>query len=314
MRKSLLAPAALLAGCTAIADPDKIKPELPADAGAFCLAVRDALAGAQASCLGAEYGWTSEDPGLPDCGNWARASARGNAKFDGAAAFDCLTFLGQASCDGLLRVAAREIPAVCQRALQGQVTSQDCWDDVECAGDGYCNSAPGRCPGSCLLPASLDQDCSAQRCGPGLLCVNVSVAAVQLRCRPLRFAAAGDACGILPAGAVACTHGTFCGALGTCAARRTSGACAGHEQCAPGYRCAGPQAGARTCQPAVPERGACTAGSEQCVLGTYCAAGTCTFYPTAGGACDLAAPEPVDCKASTCVSGACVAPFVCRVP
>ena len=323
MRPSLLALAAVLTACEPSINSklDKIKPKLPADAFAFCDAARRSLAGAQASCLGAELQWTSQDPGLPTCDNWSRAAASGSARYDAVAAYDCLTLLGQLTCDDLVRFAAAVIPQACRQALQGQLTSQPCHDDVECAGGGYCDTSGNRCPGVCRVPASLpDADCSAQRCGPGYFCVNVDVTAVVLRCRALAIARPGDACGILAtAGVAICTHGTFCDATRHCAAQRTAGACVAHDQCATGYRCAGSTATNRTCQPAVPLGGACTVGNDGCALGTTCVAGSCALYPKAGGACGAGA-ETVGCTGSTCVvpsgtvSGTCVAPFACLVP
>jgi hypothetical protein len=329
LRTLAVAVALIGAGCSL--DPSKIKPNLPPDAVTFCQQLSGALVDLQVRCFGAERQWANRVPTLPDCTNWQKAAAGGQAAFDAVAAFDCVTAARTASCDDLTRIAFKTLPSACQRALQGTLTTQNCYDDVECPQGQYCNA----CPGRCQAYAGLDQDCSATTCGPGLACMDTSAVAQVRRCRPVQVVPLNALCGVIGSNptptAALCTEGTFCDPLSppaVCHAQSASAICVPGSilglpldpQCLPGYRCAGPSGGVRTCQKALALGAACTDGYGQCAVGTYCTNGQCALYPVAGGTCGAVIPgEQAECLGASCPAAAgttavCVAPAVCAVP
>lgn len=314
--RSLALSAALLAGCSSLVDPKKIEPDLPATPAAFCASLRDALVARQGQCFGELPEWARQQLSLPQCGEIAKSAALGRISYDEVAAFDCLTAVRQQSCDDTLMLSLGVVPEWCGRALRGTVTTGDCASDLECAPGAFCDVNANTCPaGVCRPLVPRDGDCSAAVCQPGLACVNVSVAAVLLRCRPVTFAQAGAGCG----GLTVCTSGTFCDGAATpnvCRVLRPAGGvCTAHEQCAPGYRCATPVgANAGTCERAKGLGTACNAGWQECALGSWCTGGTCALYPTAGGACGVIGGEAVGCTGSSCTTGTCAIPFTCLLP
>jgi hypothetical protein len=312
--RSLALCAALLGGCTSVVDPKKIEPALPGTAAEFCAGLRDALVARQGACFGELPEWARQEATLPPCADIAKAVGLGHVAYDKAAGFDCLTAVQQLSCDDTVRLSLGVVPDWCGRALVGTVTTGSCAIDAECAPGTFCDATANTCPrGTCRPLVPLDGDCSAAVCDPGLACVNISVAAVILRCKQVNIAAAGAVCG----GLTICTNGAFCDTAATpnvCRVQRQSGVCTAQEQCAPGYRCSLVAGAGGTCQRAKGLGAACTAGAQECALGSSCAGGVCTLYPTAGGACGAIGGEPVGCTASTCSSGSCAATFTCSLP
>jgi hypothetical protein len=313
--RSLALCVALLGGCTNAVDPKKIEPALPGTAAEFCAGLRDALVARQGACFGELPEWARQEPTLPPCADIAKAVTLGHVSYDKAAAFDCVTAVQQLPCDDLLRLSLGVVPEWCGRALAGAVTSGSCAIDAECAAGTFCDANSNTCPrGACRPLVPLDGDCSAAVCQPGLACVNVSLTAVLLRCKAVSISAAGAAgCG----GLTICTSGTFCDTAATpnvCRLQRQSGPCTAQEQCAPGYRCSLVAGAAGTCQRARALGAACTVGAQDCAVGSSCAGGACTLYPTAGGACGLIGGELVGCTASTCSGGTCAPIFTCSLP
>lgn len=93
----------------------------------------------------------------------------------------------------------------------------------------------------------------------------------------------------------------------TCVARKTSGACSSDDACAVGYRC--DLTGSNSC---VRQKGlgeSCTAGQQECAVGSYCSAsgygasGKCAAWPsTAGAPCrDVNGEWVEECHGLACV-------------
>jgi hypothetical protein len=231
-RPLVLAASLALAACSAMVDPDKIKPAGPA-IDQLCAQVGPILVGKAVACTHSPEAWIRQSDILPSCGNWPRSVAAGRIVYDAARAQQCLDALTAATCQETFGDTGGP-PAVCFQALQGQVQDGlSCWDDSDCRIDSFCDHS--NCPGTCKRRSGLSQPCgSTGECQAGLSCQN----------NPL---AVGKVCmTILSQGANCTAVGTVCGpdlycdATGSCEPQRTSGACSRFEEChGPEYVCAG---------------------------------------------------------------------------
>lgn len=227
-RPLVLAASLALAACSAIVDPDKIKPAGPA-IDQLCAQLGPILVGKAVACTHSPEAWIRQSDILPNCGNWPKAVAAGRIVYDAAKAQQCL--------DALVAVTCQEIfgdtggpPAVCLQALNGQVQEVgNCWDDLECRSDSFCDSSD--CPGTCKRRGGLNQACdSTSQCQAGLACQSKVC---------MTILSQGATCTV--AGAV-CGPDLYCDATGTgnCEPQRTSGPCSRFEEChGPEYVCAG---------------------------------------------------------------------------
>jgi len=152
---------------------------------------------------------------------YARLVADGAVTFDAAAGQRCLTEFRE-HCEEW----TFENLAPCREVFTGTVAiGGTCDTDAECAGDAYCDNAPGRqCPGTCAARVAIGEQCSFdEACSTAAGPAACSVGA----CAPLTWAVAepGAACGELGdldhKALTACPDGYFCDNASTVDAPRT---------------------------------------------------------------------------------------------
>jgi hypothetical protein len=302
----------LLAACSALIDPAKIAPQLPASVAAFCSQAEAALASRGATCQATTLDEQAKNRTWLPCRAWDNEVAAKHANFDPYAASDCLAIIPTSDCAQLFGRNGT-VPFSCQQAVLGQLDpAAACETDAACNG-GYCR-VDTTCPGTCAVHLiATDTGCSADpkvgaQCQPDLVCVAGT-------CLPLRYV--GQSCAGLPG---ICEPAATCDGSG-CVLRRSAGeVCAEALDCEPGLVCGATVLSPLTlrCLVPVPPGGNCTVGRRQCLGGTHCqsagqtpgSAGTCVADAPVGaasGVCDPAAAEPLGCLGGFCAtaSGTC---------
>jgi hypothetical protein len=314
-RPLVLAASLALAACSAMVDPDKIKPAGPA-IDQLCAQVGPILVGKAVACTHSPEAWIRQSDILPNCGNWPRAVSAGRIVYDAAKAQQCLDALTAATCQETFGDTGGP-PAVCFQALQGQVQDGlSCWDDSDCRIDSFCDHS--NCPGTCKRRSGLSQPCgSTGECQAGLSCQNNPLAVGKVCMTILSQGANCTAVGTV------CGPGLYCDAPGTgqCVFQRTSGSCTRWEECfGPEYACAGlvPATTSGVCTVVSRLNQACLVGYYLCPGGplpggTWCKGATGQAYGD-GGTCTLYNGVPNACgdfgggEYGLCYGGYCGAP------
>ncbi len=206
-------------------------------------------------------------------------------------------------------------PAACREIFTGSLpVGSDCDDDAEC-GTGSC----GGCPGVCVWPAGEGAPCNdVHHCSGETICLGGV-------CVPNVARGIGDACMNLTwlndyqFGAL-CTTGECIGGwdgVGVCTGPAKAGEKCGSQGCETGFGCRG-----GVCTTALPWGATCTAGSDDCGNGLFCAPtntirgyqfemnvfnvgpGVCLKsdeYPCGGKSCSVLESCTGDWFAGTCV-------------
>lgn len=217
----------------------------------------------------------------------ADAIEAGILTYDPVQAGRCLDALASPTCGELL--SSNDLfETVCQPYVGSVAAAGVCFTDMECATPGSrcqqptsCDGA-ACCPGSCVSPAPLNGDCTAEGlCPPGARCVQGTAGSV-------------------------CTTG------------QGGSVCSSDSDCDPNHHCLNNQCRPDVATNGACDRDAQCGGNDRCVGETAAAAGTCRTVDTAGAACDdeclgclyCDQPDPTQlgtCTARTEIGEACVA-------
>jgi hypothetical protein len=251
-----------------------------------------------------------------------RAIDEGKLVYRGNKIEACFAELRARSCTELLDRDSE----TCLAALDGTVPLEaQCDFDEDCAGNAFCASPDGSCPGACSPLGIAGDTCGEDdHCASGLVCSEQTERCVEP-------GADGATCG---AGNPECAPGFACsgadegaGTAGTCApydeflSGALGDACSLDALCQADLVCVvsafvGGIAG--TCSEPVGANAACeVAFPDACPADQYCAVeglslgGTCSPLPAEGEAC---APAPLETEGSLCAPGDNCDAGTCRAP
>ncbi|MEQ8273885.1 MAG: hypothetical protein RMA76_07140 [Deltaproteobacteria bacterium] len=265
-------------------------------AKAWCTRVYGNLRTYYARCFGgtaADWSRLVDDAFCTEIEDDVRAA---RLSFSAAKGSACNTAVGSASCGGT----ALDI-AACDETFVGAIAAgESCTEQQHCIAGTRCMIAPDACSGSCTLvnEAGPGASCAEASCADGLFCQYNGTG--DPICRA--YGQAGATCD----STFECSEPLWCNDDGVCAQPLAAGAVctSSFRQCADELVCAGPQ-GARACRTAKKVGDACTVGDEECVIGFCAMAGTCTFPPALGEACNDDGPEAAHCTTGFCSGGVC---------
>lgn len=220
----------------------------------------------------------------------------GTLTFRPAEAARCL-----AAITGCAVVGPTRSVAGCLEVLEGTIPDGGpCSVDEECAGDAYCGSPNGDCPGTCRVRAKENGQClDARGCSPGdgsaiaRCTLNVPQPPMPATgvCHVFEMrhgALLGEPCGDVGSEDVDCARGLYCDRSGHCATPvPAGGSCASGERCGPGVECDGSTCVALVVQTSV--GGTCGTSTTSCnaLDDLVCTSGSCKKVGTgaAGSAC-----------------------------
>jgi hypothetical protein len=281
----------------------------PADAGALCRQLIDALADQLAACHGGtKMPPEATLPQILDCGTFQEAQDADRSTFRGADAGACVAAVRAWSCaelDVAWNFDAFDVfsilPSACQEAMAPAVElGGDCAsvNGIECI-DGYCpmRSGPECITGAkCTAYLQPGDGCGpGDRCAPGYGCDTTCVAEPAIT-----ILGAGGNCA---PDDTTCGDGLYC-ASGTCAPKKAVGdPCSVDEPCLEALRCVSDE-----CVAPVQAGAACAGGD--CAQGLYCNPhNVCAPQPKLGEDCtDPSSHDVVWCVDSWCDSKALPSP------
>lgn len=282
-RTTRLALAALLglAACSAIVDPDKLKPTAPATLRAFCLGIGQVFLDKVLTCFSILPEYANTTFAGPPCAVWDNAVQRGRLRYEPSRANACSAALQALGCQGIFAGPQFELVLdSCRDALVGTVAPGGaCGDDAECQRGSFCDQSGGVCPYTCRSYSQLGEACAfPARCAPGLYCDRSAAPDLCQQWSPA--SAVNGPCGTP---GTYCDEGLYCPFLGnTCALRKGLGqTCAGAtsfllSDCQVGLFCV--QGACRVPkQPGSP----CVPGDLECVGGSACLSpgNNCVVFP-----------------------------------
>ncbi len=325
-RAVALAASLALAACSAVVDPDKIKPTGPATLGALCQSVGPLLVDRFQACIGAPLAWVQDTFGGPDCAAMEASAAAGRMGYDRTYGDACANTVRTASCQDLFFSGASGPPGACAQAIIPQVpTGGTCTSGDECRPLDFCDRAATCGAGTCQPRGAVGDLCNTRPCQAGLACVfeSAGVNRCQAAIGPNQPCPAGGGC----QPGLYCDYDPGRTPPYLCLAQKTGGPCTAREACQPpGYVCSGTNVAWNNpgqCRQVAKEGESCKHGYGECVQGTYCfvpgalppaigTSGTCTIFPSPGGGCGQYGAETIECIFGYCDVAAPAVTGTCR--